>query len=422
MGGIMNIESYKVAFNILFEGNYIMVNKILIRKLGLHEAVLIGDTVSKHRYLVRDSKVGVYDYFTHKVADVKYNTGLSIKQQRSTFKHLANIGLIERKKTGVPARNMVKIDYDVLVAVLCSESVSPKGSDQSVQKGLTGESKRAPLVRPKQTDIYNNKDNIKNIRKKGSSFSGEDKMIGTSFDKHRDDRNDSLSFLRPPARAFNSPQEAGAPVGTITDCDAMFRWIVSGEFIEWDKMGESEFARLIIGIWRRHGFRDHKHTYKELQPKMKKYVPSLEDKETTAKMLIHLYDNLSKYSDGKDVSYIFTDKDCSVNPASVMNKTNLVNFISMYNRYHKKKVVKKDESDVIYYIMSNVKFKYACKITNKIEEDVKYYFEFILKRLKKAGVIDMLKYQLIKNPAKTLSGLDKKYLKGCDKLIKYLGV
>lgn len=89
--------------NLLSHGSFIMVNKKLIKELGLHEAIMIGELYSEYNYYKdRDQLDDDYFFSTHE--NITENTGLSPHQQRQACKHLEDLGIITTVLKGVPAK------------------------------------------------------------------------------------------------------------------------------------------------------------------------------------------------------------------------------------------------------------------------------------------------------------------------------
>ena len=65
----------------LANDNYIIVNKDLIRKIGLNEAVLIGELASEYKSWRKKEKL-VDDMFYSTIDNIEENTGLNEYHQR----------------------------------------------------------------------------------------------------------------------------------------------------------------------------------------------------------------------------------------------------------------------------------------------------------------------------------------------------
>ena len=102
---------------LLSTDGFIQVNKTLIKKAGLHEAILIGELCAEYNYweergLLED------DYFYSTRDNIEENTGLSEHYQRKALSTLYELGIILIEKRGLPAKNYYKINFDVLLSIL----------------------------------------------------------------------------------------------------------------------------------------------------------------------------------------------------------------------------------------------------------------------------------------------------------------
>ena len=102
---------------LLSTDGFIQVNKTLIKKVGLHEAILIGELCAEYNYWEeRDMLDDGYFYSTRD--NIEENTGLSEHYQRKALSHLYELGIILIEKRGLPAKNYYKIDFNILLSVI----------------------------------------------------------------------------------------------------------------------------------------------------------------------------------------------------------------------------------------------------------------------------------------------------------------
>ena len=90
----------------------IIVNKNISFVLGLEATILYSELLSKEIYFKERDKLDENDMFFCTVIDLEYSTTLSKKQQLKAIKALENIGLIEVKLKGLPAKRHFKINQD----------------------------------------------------------------------------------------------------------------------------------------------------------------------------------------------------------------------------------------------------------------------------------------------------------------------
>mgnify|MGYP006872972897 CR=1 FL=1 len=144
---------------LLSTDGFIAVNKTLIRELGLHEAIMIGEMCSEYNYWEKCNKLED-DMFYSTRDNIEYNTGLSEHFQRKALKTLQEKEIITTKKRGLPAVNYYKINFDKLLTILSTSSSSREEQDiESVN-----------LNNNKQTKIKEQKNNSKELLQNSSGF------------------------------------------------------------------------------------------------------------------------------------------------------------------------------------------------------------------------------------------------------------
>lgn len=100
--------------HLLSAGNYIVVNRSLVKSLGLEAAVMLGELASEFCYWDdRDATVDGWFYST--IENVEQNTGLSAYAQRMALNKLCDAGLAEVRKKGMPAKRYIRIYDDAVV-------------------------------------------------------------------------------------------------------------------------------------------------------------------------------------------------------------------------------------------------------------------------------------------------------------------
>lgn len=102
---------------LLSTDGFIQVNKTLIKKAGLHEAILIGELCAEYNYW--EERNLLEDGFFYSTRDnIEENTGLSEHYQRKALSTLYEFGIVIIEKRGLPAKNYYKINFDVLLSIL----------------------------------------------------------------------------------------------------------------------------------------------------------------------------------------------------------------------------------------------------------------------------------------------------------------
>lgn len=105
---------------------YIVVNKELIKQLGLHEAIIIGELCSEYNYWDAHEKLK-NDMFYSTRENIEKNTGLNEHYQRKAFATLQEYEVIKIEKKGLPAVNYYKINFDKLFSLLTTSAPRDEG-------------------------------------------------------------------------------------------------------------------------------------------------------------------------------------------------------------------------------------------------------------------------------------------------------
>jgi len=93
--------------HLLSSSAFLIVNKQLAKQVGLKGAVLLADLISKEEYFIAN---GMTDgWFFNTAKNIEEDTCLTSHQQRKAIKRLKDLGIIETKVIGVPAKQHFKI-------------------------------------------------------------------------------------------------------------------------------------------------------------------------------------------------------------------------------------------------------------------------------------------------------------------------
>jgi len=105
--------------HILSSSAFIVLNKQLAKQVGLKEAVLLADLISKEEYFIAN---GMTDgWFFNTEANIERDTTLTSYQQRKVLKTLKKYQIIETKRKGIPAKQYFKINEANLLKILSCE-------------------------------------------------------------------------------------------------------------------------------------------------------------------------------------------------------------------------------------------------------------------------------------------------------------
>ncbi len=106
---------------------HISINKNLIKTVGILEAILFSDLVSKYKYFKKRNMLQD-GWFFNTASNISEDTGLSQFQQSRLIKKLAEINLIQVKIQGLPAKQHFKINIQETIKQVSKklENLNPK--------------------------------------------------------------------------------------------------------------------------------------------------------------------------------------------------------------------------------------------------------------------------------------------------------
>ncbi len=103
-----------VIYDFLRSDGSIVVNKRLVHAIGLHEAIMFSELLSKRNYFNNRGQLD-HGFFFNTAENLLQDTGLSAKQQRKAIKKLEELGLVKTQIRGVPAKKWFKMIDDIRV-------------------------------------------------------------------------------------------------------------------------------------------------------------------------------------------------------------------------------------------------------------------------------------------------------------------
>lgn len=106
-----------MIINLLANNGYIVLNKTLMKKVGLHEAILLGELSSEYVYWNKRNELED-GYFYSTRENIEEQTMLSSHQQRIAIENLKKLDILKIKQIGMPSKNYYSIEEDALVRIL----------------------------------------------------------------------------------------------------------------------------------------------------------------------------------------------------------------------------------------------------------------------------------------------------------------
>lgn len=148
------------VLNLLAGNNFLVVNKDLMKMLGLESAVMLGELASEYVYWEAQGKLD-NGFFYSTVENVESNTTLTGYQQREALKKLKELGIVEIERKGIPAKRYIKVCEQQVVKIFnnCNSKNLTTGSENF--KELDVENFDANNNNINNNNLNNNKTNNK---------------------------------------------------------------------------------------------------------------------------------------------------------------------------------------------------------------------------------------------------------------------
>lgn len=162
----------KVVSMLRSEGGSIILNKNLIKNVGMEAAAVYSELVSKYGYFKKRNQLTDDGYFFNTIEDLQKDTGLTEYLQRKAIKKLESFGLIKVELRGLPSKRYFKLNWDLKVlnialgiseVTLKNLGSDIKSFDISTQKNLGNDTKK---LQTNNTNITILKKNTNIIREK----------------------------------------------------------------------------------------------------------------------------------------------------------------------------------------------------------------------------------------------------------------
>ena len=151
----LNSEQKKeLLINTLRSESSLIINKVLIERIGLIPAVLLSNYLEKQLYFDKKySDNNGWFYQTH--SQIQNQIFLSERELIKAKKALISSKLIEIKRQGLPAKEWIRINYDKILSLLTGEILSAQVPAES-----------SALDPAESSALYNKSINNKSIKRK----------------------------------------------------------------------------------------------------------------------------------------------------------------------------------------------------------------------------------------------------------------
>ncbi len=167
--------------DLLRNDGFIIYNKNLARNIGVNEAILYSELLSRWNYFKQRGQLTEDGFFFNTIKDLEEGTALSEYQQRRALNSLRDKGLIEIEVRGIPAKRYFRIveDSELITSYLVPPEPEPEKLKYSSRE--TQELEPEKLGTNKNNIIRTNNKN--NIKEGGRAPALETKPNSTSLAK-----------------------------------------------------------------------------------------------------------------------------------------------------------------------------------------------------------------------------------------------
>lgn len=110
------------VYELLSRDNYLTVNKLIVKAIGISESILLSELCYRRQYLARANKLTEDGFFYATVEDVEQETTLTDYNQRKILEKLTKLGIVEVERRGLPAKRYIYIHEEALQDLLNAET------------------------------------------------------------------------------------------------------------------------------------------------------------------------------------------------------------------------------------------------------------------------------------------------------------
>lgn len=165
------------VYELLSRDNYLTVNKLLMKAIGISESILLSELCYRRQYLARANKLTEDGFFYATVEDVEEETTLNDYAQRKALEKLTKMGLVKVDRRGLPAKRYIRIDESALMALVNATT----DANTTVLKNLENKSlKNSGLINNNITNNNTHTLSKDNVFDKGQSQSSARPTTSTS--------------------------------------------------------------------------------------------------------------------------------------------------------------------------------------------------------------------------------------------------
>lgn len=152
-----------ILSSLLSSSKYIIVNKDLIKTLGLNEAVILGELCSEYTYWENNNQLVNNEFFYSTRENIESNTGINAHFQRIAIKNLEQKDILTLKRMGIPCKTYYKINESVVVEYLKKAKIPVVHEMNDKEKTSSITSNSSDILQ--DGDVVNGNNNKNNNKK-----------------------------------------------------------------------------------------------------------------------------------------------------------------------------------------------------------------------------------------------------------------
>jgi hypothetical protein len=163
----------------------IVVNKRLAKEIGLHEAIVLSEAISRYAYHKDRNELTDEGYFYFTVEKMEEYTTLSSHQQRKALTTLKGLGFLDFKKQGMPSKRFIKVNEKAIVDFLLSELSTESTGGNTPQSPSNQEVKKLNNKKLKNSTTSGEKIEPQEVKKLNTSNTNNNTELNNTKDNNK---------------------------------------------------------------------------------------------------------------------------------------------------------------------------------------------------------------------------------------------
>lgn len=156
-------------YELLSRDNYVTINKIVMRKIGIDAALLLSELCYRRQYLDRAGKLQEDGFFYATVQDIEEETTLNEYSQNKAMNVLKDMGVVKSERRGLPAKRYLYIDSQKLGDLLSEPTEnSGFGNSEQVPENLGNKNLKSSVLNSNNNTNNKSSSKIGHSRARGS--------------------------------------------------------------------------------------------------------------------------------------------------------------------------------------------------------------------------------------------------------------